>query len=509
MTRRLDIYPRWLARLRPACLLLPLVLASCAKEQIQAPPSAYGVILISVDTLRADRLNCYGYQARKVSPHIDALAADGILFENHVTTSPWTTPAHLSMLTSLYPSAHGVTQTLSELQQGLWQGAKFNRLPAARTTLAEVLQDSGYATAAFTGGATVDPRIGFGQGFERYDTSMFKLGRANMQAMYDWVRQQHHSSFFLFWHNFEVHAPYVQTCFLNEVLPAETAASLSDELGAIARTLVAQVPGPDQRHSIHSRIYELLREKEAYTLQVCEALYLGGIRSLDDWLGDFMQLLVELDLYDRCLIILTSDHGEEFADHSPSKIYSKHGHTLYEELLKVPLIIKLPHQQYAGSRVKSVVRMIDIMPTVLDVLEIEAVGGQMQGTSLRPLWERQPGRQEDRLAVSEALCLDREKKSVRAGRYKYIISMGPGTLQEHGRGYIPEQIIADELYDLQHDPAEKVNLLRPPPNAELARLAEPLEQHLREHVRVSGPAAEQVQLDAETIESLKALGYIR
>ena len=184
-----------------------------------APGGPPNLILISIDTLRADRLNAYGYDLRTVSPHIDALAADGILFENAITTSPWTTPAHVSLLTSLQPTSHGVVTPFAELREGLKGGGRFIRLPDSRTTLAEVLRESGFATAAFTGGVTLDPRIGFDQGFERYDTSMKKLGPASVGTLLEWIEGHGSQPFFLFWHTFEVHAPYLDTTFLGDVLP--------------------------------------------------------------------------------------------------------------------------------------------------------------------------------------------------------------------------------------------------------------------------------------------------
>jgi arylsulfatase A-like enzyme len=482
-------------------------MTGCKPEMRPDPPRDYNVVLISVDTLRADRLNCYGYREREVSPNIDALAADGILFENHITASPWTTPAHLSMLTSLYPTAHGVTQSFREIMGGVTFEAKFNRLAPGKTTLAEVLRECGYATGAFTAGATVDPKIGFGQGFDVYDTSMFKLGAANMGVMYRWMDEHAAERFFLFWHHFEVHAPYLCPDYLEEVLPAETAARVSDQVQVLAVDLEGHNPAWLERSEVFNRYTGFLRQHLALKPEVCEALYVGGVRSADRWFGAFVQELRARDLYDRSLIIFTSDHGEEFAEHNPTSFYDEHGHSLYEEMLRVPLIIKLPNQEHAGRRVTSAVRMIDIMPTVLDVLGIAAMDDSMQGSSLRPLWE-QTGPHTDRIAVSESLSLVNEKKGVRTERYKLILTIDAATVKTHGRAYLPEQPRRVELYDLRRDPAEQRNLLNGQHDAEIARVAEALAQHLREHVKARGPAAERVSLDEETVESLRALGYV-
>ena len=481
--------------------------AGCKPAPPEAPPNDYNVVLISVDTLRADRLNCYGYEDRQVSPHIDRLAEDGLLFENHITSSPWTIPAHLSMLTSLYPSAHHVLRSFSEMKDDLSGGARVHGLPSARTTLAEVLQERGFRTAAFTGGGPMDPRIGFGQGFDQYDTSMFKLNSTNTEAMFQWVREHAKERFFLFWHCFEVHGPYVNTDFLDEVLPEERAGRVHWEIEKLARSLQYRTPTMQEHRAEHLEFYRLLTRHEAYTREVCEALYAGGIRSADQWLGNLIALLKEQGVYGRTLIIFTSDHGEEFSERVDDFFYNRHGHTLYDELVRVPLIIKLPDQAHAGTRIADQVRIIDLMPTVLDVLGIKLRKSEMQGVSLRPLWEH-PGDEEQRLAVSEALSQLNEKKSVRTGRYKYIVTIDEDTVRRHGRRYMPKEPEQRELYDLQEDPGERHNLLDSASGSDAARLAESLEEHLRQHVRTAGPAADIVELDEATMESLRALGYV-
>ena len=181
-------------------------------------PEDLNVVLVSIDTLRADRLNAYGYDARRTSPNLDALAREGILFENFITAAPWTTPAHLSLITSLHPSTHGVIEPFDEMSRKLFGGGAFLSLAGRRVTLAEVLQAEGFRTAAFTAGGPLDPKLGFGQGFEEYATSMYKLDEENVGEMLAWVERHRESRFFLFWHHFEVHAPYLQADFVDDVL---------------------------------------------------------------------------------------------------------------------------------------------------------------------------------------------------------------------------------------------------------------------------------------------------
>jgi arylsulfatase A-like enzyme len=478
---------------------------ACGLGGGQAARSRWNVVLISVDTLRADRLNCYGYERRRVTPHIDGLAREGILFENHIASSPWTTPSHMSLFTSLHPSAHGFTVPVATLMSRAEQGKSVDRLPDARLTLAEALAASGRATAAFTGGLTLDPRFGFNQGFARYETATRKLRPRNMQPLYDWIDENQDRPFFLFWHTFEVHAPYLETAFLDEVLPEDTARKLKRGIAHASRRWLREWRSPREQA-------QLLDQLQVYTLPVCDALYAGGVQSMDRWVGQFVRHLRDRGLYDRTLIALTSDHGEQLGERgvdpqAPGRgIYNRHGHTLYDELLRVPLVLKLPYQRHGGTRVRAVTGAIDVMPTVLDVLGLP-LPDQMQGASLRGLWEG--GRAgAPRLPVSESLSTLNEKKGVRSDRYKYIVSINSRDVDRYGRSFIPERPSARELYDLLLDPAEKVNLLVDPTAGQAARAAAVLDRALRHAVSTRG-ASDKVTLPPTALEPLKALGYVQ
>ena len=215
-----------MARHRAAIVLLAA--AAVAPACRQSEPTH--VVLISADTLRADRLGAYGYTARPTSPRVDALAEEALLFEVHIAAAPWTTPSHMSLLTGLTPTRHGVTGGDRGLREALQGERPFERLPAAVTTLAEALRDEGWATGAFTGGATLDPRIGFDQGFGEYDASMVKLDGHKVDRVLSWIDAHDERPFFLFWHTFEVHAPYVSPEFLQDVLPTQRAHALGERL---------------------------------------------------------------------------------------------------------------------------------------------------------------------------------------------------------------------------------------------------------------------------------------
>lgn len=468
------------------------------------------VLLISIDTLRADRLNAYGYDTHEVSPHIDALAEDGILFENNITASPWTTPAHMSLLTSLSPSAHGVTASFRALRKGVLGKAKYPRLAADETTLAEEFAAAKYATAAFTAGGTVDPSIGFDQGFDSYDASMIKLADDNMASLFRWLKERGDQPWLMFWHTFEVHAPYVRTRFLEGRLPPSAIEEIDAGLTQVLTRIQERSPISRGVIRSHSETVRMLKKNGAYTAEVCELLYLGGIAWADQWVGRLVAKLREEGLYDDTLIVLTSDHGDEFADHDPKAFYDRHGHSLYEELVRVPLIVKLPKQARAGTRVSAVTRLIDVMPTILDVAGITPTSTRMQGETLRPLWEL-PNLASERVALIEALAGSAEAKAMRSATHKYIVSVPASAVSERGRAYVPSPADKEMLFDLQADPRESRNLLarKPKPTAADTEQARAMLSDLQQLLAGPVGAPEQGVIEAETIEQLKALGYIK
>jgi len=486
-----------------ACLALLVAPLGCASRDPEpsGPPS---VVLVSIDTLRADRLNSYGYRARLVSPEIDRLAAEGLLFESHITSSPWTTPAHLSLLTGLSPSAHGVIAPISQIWGRLKRGEPAPRLADEHETLADVLSSRGYATAAFTGGRTVDPRTGFDQGFEIYDTSQTKLRNDTLVPVTEWIESHRDVPFFLFWHTFEAHAPYLKTDFLRDVLSEEDAAGLE-------AALVRLESGRTGVRLDEKKGREAMERHGAFTREVCSALYDGGILSADGAVGTLMAALRRAGVYDRTLVVVTSDHGEQLGETRgeggqtarDGRFYNAHGHTMYEELVRVPLVVKLPGGQQAGRRVAGVTRAIDVMPTVLDVLGVPGPPA-VQGASLRPLWEGED--HEPRQAFTEAVNEPYESKSLRGDGHKYILSFDWNQVDEHGRAAVPEPPDIVELYDLRSDTGEKHNLMIDP-GPEATALGARFDAELRTVATERRGESADVLLDAETLEQIKALGY--
>lgn len=316
------------------------------------------VVLISVDTLRADHLGCYGYH-RNTSPNIDRLASDAVLFENAFSNSHWTLPSHMSIMTSQYPSAHDVNFFYSNEQ----------RLDESKTTLAEVLKSSDYKTVAFTGGGLVDPMFGFDQGFDGYnviDTSYENTELLN--EIFGWLENNHNEKFFMFVHTYSVHAPYLPPGPFKGTFSDSYSGSIIDSLDEMKRA-----------HSANLSRFKLflnsINTSDPSDVYHAVALYDEGILYMDHCIGQLMKRLEGLGLGEKTLVVFTSDHGEDLTEHG---VIALHGY-LYDEQVHVPLIIRLPGKN--SGTVKTPAQGIDVMPTTLDILDI-AQPSSVQGESL-------------------------------------------------------------------------------------------------------------------------------
>jgi len=477
---------------------LAFTLAGCSPERKgESRPARPNVILISLDTLRADRLNSYGYERHVTSPNIDALVRDGVIHQRHISASPWTTPSHMSLLTSLNPASHGVVESFGDVMAGVEGRAQFARLADSRVTLAELLSAAGYRTGAFTGGVTVSPAIGFDQGFGTYRTGMFKMGERSLGEMLGWLTEVPDRPFFLFWHTFEVHAPYLH----GELLPHsrdDLRTELERQAAALDEITYSSVSDEAMR--------ELLRRHDAYEPIVCWDLYDGGVAAADRWVGRLLRFLRDRDLYEDTLIALTSDHGEEFAEHHPGHFYGRHGDSVFDELVRVPLVVKLPRSEHAGVRVDQITRAIDVMPTILDVVGVEGYAGDLQGRTLTRMWKA-PAQPENRLAIIEGTAFGPEMKGVRTGRHKLVLELSPEQTRAHGRALLPAGPVQARLFDLLRDPAEQIDLLSAAREADAAVAAD-LETALRDVTPSEPVEVQRVILDDSVRAGLKALGYV-
>jgi arylsulfatase A-like enzyme len=315
----------------------------------------HGIILISLDTLRADHLGTYGYH-RNTSPSIDAFANEGIVFENTTVQSPWTLPSHMSIMTSLYPSFHGVVN-------------KSSRLADNHVTLAGLLRKGGYQTAAFTDGGNVGSVFGFNRGFDLYEEKW--VGIANtITNVEKWLDEKGSQPFFLFIHCYDIHSPYnppppYNSLFHDFSYRGNLVPSTPLLLSTINNKKAAlNINDEDIRHFI--------------------ALYDGGIRYTDDHIGGFLKYLRDAGLFDDSLIIITSDHGEEFMEHGSFS----HGQLYYRPNLHVPLIMHIPGYSGEEIRIAELVQSIDLLPTIVDIAGLPA-HQKAQGTSLLPRVKKQ------------------------------------------------------------------------------------------------------------------------
>jgi len=371
-------------------ILIALLAASCSNGDEDARPN---VLLISIDTLRADHLHCYGYE-RATSPRIDELAREGVRFERALSTTSWTLPAHLSMLTGLPVSAHGVCD------DRLWtrndaQGAPIPP-PLKGRFVSEDLADAGYHTAGFYTWKYLEPQFGFGPGFETWerlghkfyshpvvgpeferlraanDVDGMKALAAEHPELFDdtlpsspevierastWLEKQSADEpFFLFVHLFDVHDPYTPPA------PFDTLFDPDYE-------------GPIDGRRITTDDSPVRGDMPARDLEHLIARYDGGIAYVDSQVGKLLDRLDELGLAEDTLVVLTSDHGEEFFEHG----HKTHRRQLHMESVHVPLVMRWPAELPAGSQVTGNAGLIDLAPTLLSACGIDspvALGGE-------------------------------------------------------------------------------------------------------------------------------------
>lgn len=428
-----------------------------------ANPRLPNIILISADTLRADHLGCYGYP-RNTTPAIDRLAGRSCRFERVIAQAPYTVSSHMSMLTSLYPSFHKVNKINLE------------RLDSNIPTLAEALYNHGYRTWAVTGGGQVSSEYGFAEGFESYleFTAPEDDVKRKVAETMEFLDENPKSPAFVFFHTYKPHPPYRPLPPYDTLFDPEYTGTIDGEIATI----------------------EAINNGSIMTTQAdldhLVALYDGAVREMDDQLSELFRYLQGKGIDAHTVLIFTSDHGEEFGEHGKHGV---HSHTLYEELVRIPLIIHLPRIPREGITIHGQVRSIDIYPTVLEVAGVQPPAA-IQGRSLLPLIKKGKSGREPDPALSERIPADAPWiRSLRTEDFSYMFK----EYQENG--------IKEHLYfDLHRDPGERNSL-----NLADVRLREFFDQirFLIEEGRKPGKLWDNREVDAETLEILRALGYIR
>jgi len=342
------------------------------------------IILISLDTLRADHMGCYGY-CRPTTPHLDHLAQESIVFKNAFSPSSHTIPSHGSIFTGKLPSRHSIG-----FNQNIFM--ETGRLDTdVDITIAEILKNSGYSTAAFIGGIVLGKKTNFNAGFDVYDDDIRDdpFGRRRCSDTNDtiipWLDENHTRDFFIFIHYFDIHGPYICPENYSDLFLRDSVYSAS--------------PIPEKRYDTSPLTdavpnYQLLRteKNENGSLVSYErdlgyyvAQYDSCIRYLDDNIGILVNKLKELGIYDDTLIIVTSDHGEAFGEND---IYFYHGLTVTLDQIKVPLLFK-PHRgwEIGASQINDPVSTLDIFPTLLSLINIDYEKYDLDGISILPLSE--------------------------------------------------------------------------------------------------------------------------
>ncbi len=434
-------------------------------------PEKLKIILVSVDTLRADHLGCYGY-SRNTSPNLDELAKDSVLFRSVYAQSPWTLPSHVSILYSLNSVNHQVYYHDQKIDESL-------------PSLASYLRKSGFITYAFTGGGNVSSTYGFSTGFDWYGEPIREMNlrllpdEAGKLFEYtsDWLKKNKDKPFFLFLHTYQTHGPY--DC------PSPWNKAFLDEKAKWERLGLRKYL--EKNGDSHSFTQD--------EIQNIIGLYDGEVRYTDEaLLKPLISLLKELGIYKETLLIITSDHGEEFGDHNGWE----HGHTLYDELLRVPLIIKFPDSQFKGKKINIICRTIDIMPTVLEFASVKFKKNHLDGKSLRNLILKKETK--DRNFISDLAhkgVLDPCPSLIATNmnKHKLILNKAP-----KGAKNI-------ELYDLSRDPDETTNILGKEGKIERALLRF-IDNYYGKKQKIKRKV-KKISLDEDLKEQLKALGYIR
>lgn len=464
-----------------AVLLAVLPFTKSSAEKVSAPiatarTGAGNVLVIVVDTLRADHLPAYGYDAGR-TPHLDAFAEDAVRFEHAYANASWTRPSFASLLTGRYASSHQVM-------------AKGDALPQELTTLSEAFLGAGYSTSGFVTNYNVAPYFQFDQGFQQYHylEPEFVLGADDAAAkllLVQFLRQRIETVRDAFW-GVQPGTAYQDAAVVNSELfrwleqkPASPWFLFVGYMDPHDPYFEHPYSGAGYGRAAHPR--PAMHERERLT-----ALYDGEIAYWDEHFGALMARLKAEGMYDDTTIVVTSDHGEEFGEHGGFW----HGTTLYDEQLRVPLLVKLPKGARAGSTVSHWVQTIDLMPSLLRWSQIPVPEG-VQGHDLLVGHQRVFAEESHEGNVLEAV---REKQ---ANAEVKLITANPGN---------PRGLKQRELYRVDRDPGEVNDLSEQEPNL-LGALERAL-QKAGEDAKKDAVQAEDVALDAESRKQLCALGYL-
>jgi len=378
------------------------------------------LILISIDTLRADRLGVYGYE-RGTSPNLDALARRSVVFRNAIAEASWTLPSHATLFSGTLPSTHGAVRFL-------------RRIPPKLTTLTEVLAERGYRNFGLVAGGFVGRAYGFARGFEEYDESSKRTFDETIDAALDRIRSlSRDESFFLFLHTFQVHCPYRVDSQAYQRFAAR----------------------PDDPGRFDPFCQDAIFHPERYTpeqVQVLSDRYDAAIWRVDEALGGFLRELEQMGKLQDSVLVVTSDHGEEFSEHGALG----HGVSLYAEVIRVPLILTAPGIE--PREIHRGIGLVDLMPTLLDLLAIEAPASVEGRSRLDAIAGVAEATQEPLFSEIE---LTRKLRSVVLGERHVIHDLETGRYQSFDWSSDAGELDGREVFD--GEAVDLLNALGPAP----------------------------------------------
>ncbi len=455
---------------------LPVACGTRSGPESEASPTARNLLILCLDTLRTDRMSAYGHD-RPTTPRIDQLAEQGALFELALSQSNWTVPATASILTSLYPSEHGagVKGEIRNLME-----SEVQQLRKETRTLGQILSEAGFRTALLSANPYLFGR--FKRGFD-----VAEVERTDATTLTDkaiaFVDTADENPFFLYVQYMDLHPP---------ITPP----------GPFFNMFGKEIPGKrgkphtDWRFGSHNNFKgPNFRQFRDHRL----ALHDGALRYVDTEIGRLIDTLQQAGHMKDTLIVVTSDHGEEYWDHAaqeralaedPRGLWGiGHGHSMYQELLRVPLLFRGPGIE-EGRRIDCPARLVDIVPTAMEMLGLPIPGG-LRGTSLTPFLSTTVKSPicEPRPSLAESPAFGPDSKAITFGGYKLV---------RRYDGFV-------QLFDLERDPGELIDLSdeRPELVAELTDLIE------HELSGVDPDASDEtMDFDEDTLEQLRTLGYI-
>lgn len=441
-------------------------------QKLFKSPSNPNVLLIVADTLRADHLGCYGYNL-PTSPYIDKFAADALIFEKAMSNAPWTKPSMGTIFTSMYPHEH---------QAFYWE----DNLNNACLTLAETFRNNNYLTFAVQTNAIITKNYNFNQGFQHYDEIIREKGDKVTAKFNSWLMKNNDKPFFAYLHYMDVHLPYNAPEEFKQIFEPEVINSLLKDIDKAYEVRMLNELGlskQDKQHFIN--------------------MYDAEIRYFDYNFGMIIDNLKKSGILDKTIIILTSDHGEEFWEHNGSE----HGHCQYNEVLHVPLIIKYS-SKLPVKRIKSYVQLLDLFPTILS-LSRQKNNFYLKGRNLiLNVKTNSPSNEE---IFFEGIGFGAEKKGVLKNGWKLIENTGVKNenaldLFDTLTKYIyPEYKKGFELYNINQDFSEKHNLIN-----EYPQIAKRLKIYLQLFKESPSYYPKRIRGDPKKkLDDLKSLGYIK